>query len=69
MRRRNSAHFSVLGEWWCYALKWEIKGEKQVPEEYELSFGHYGLEATLGHLDRDISGRLLATWIWRSEEV
>lgn len=37
------------------------KGERQVPEEYELSFRHYGFEVSLGHLDRDVSGRLLAT--------
>lgn len=43
-----------------YALRWGIKGEKQVREEHELSFGH-GLEVSLGHLDRDVSGRLPAT--------
>ena len=60
LRRKNSAHFSGLGKWWWYALRWGIK-EKQVPEEYELTFGQYELEASLGHLDRDVSGRLLAT--------
>lgn len=55
MRRKNSTQVSVLDEWWCYALRWGIKGEKQVPQKYELSFGHYGLEVSLGHLDRDVS--------------
>ena len=49
-RRKNSAHFSVLSECLCCALRWER--EKQVPPKYELGFGCYELEASLGHLDR-----------------
>lgn len=44
------------------------KRRKQLPEEYELGFGVYELEASLEHLGRAVSGRLLAMWIWSLEE-
>ena len=28
MRRKNSAHFSVLSECWCCALRWETERNK-----------------------------------------
>lgn len=40
-RRKSSGHVSVLGEWWCYAWRWGIKGEKQVPAEDKFSSEHY----------------------------
>lgn len=37
VRRKSRGHVSVLGEWWCCAWRWGIKGEKQVPAEDEFS--------------------------------
>ena len=56
MRRRNSAHFSVLSECWCCALRWEIERNK-CPQNLSLvldvmSWRH------LGHLDRGEDDRL-----------
>lgn len=61
--RKNDAHFSVLGEWWYSALRWEIKEEKS--QEYELSFGWF--KGTSGAFGQRCNWQ--TTWIRSSEEV